>query len=590
MKVKVTFPEQMLTVEAEEGTTLLSAEIAAGLHPDAPCGGAGRCKKCRAEILSESGGRESVLACRTLLSHDLIVFPAPEAGHRILSEGMGVPDKICPPIKEYRLRVDKASLKSPDSDWERVKKAVFEASGIGIRPDPAAAGNLRKVLEELSYSPQAVLYRDELLALRKGGRLLTAAADIGTTTLVLLLADAKSGEILSAVSALNPQTEYGADVISRANYAMQHPGNELTEAIRSALDGLLQKALKEACASPEELFSVVIVGNTCMHHLFLGIDPASLVLSPYVPAISEPLVLNASDYGLHHANKRAKLFVLPCIAGFVGADTAAVMLASDFDRREELTLAIDIGTNGELVLGNKDRTIACSTAAGPALEGAKITFGMRGAAGAIDHAWISDGELHYTVIGGGKPRGICGSGLLDLTAALLQAEVLDETGRFFEPSELPEASRPLAKRLDSIDSMRCFIIAWEEESETGALLYLSQKDIREVQLAKAAIAAGIRLLLKAHGSSLEDVHTILLAGAFGNYMSPESACRIGLLPAELLPKIETAGNAAGCGALLAALNEDGLQRAEKMSAETEFLELGANPDFQECFIDELDFP
>ena len=586
---QVNFPLQNRTVAVEAGTTVLAAEIAAGLRPNAPCGGMGVCGKCSVEILGPDGSRETVLACETKIDRDLTVFAESEEEHRILIEGVGELSRIAPAVKTVSLKVEKATLQSPTSDWERLRQAIFAAAETEIRPDPTMADGLGKTLEALDYRPQAVLYRDELLSLRKEGRLLTVAVDIGTTTVVLYLADGITGEVLSTGSMLNPQTEFGADVSSRANYAMEHTPRALSSVIRSAVGELLSSALSEANASEQDVFSIVIVGNTCMHHLFLGIDPSSLVLSPYVPSISEPLVLNAADYDIP-INARGKLFLLPCIAGFVGADTASVMIACEFDRRDKLTLAIDIGTNGELVLGNRERTAACSTAAGPAFEGAKITFGMRGAAGAIDHAAIENGVLRYSVIGGGKPRGICGSGLLDLTATMLSAGVLDETGRISDPEDLPKQNRELENRIRTIGDLRCFVIAEASESETGECVYLSQKDIREVQLAKGAMAAGISLLLEYLGKQEDEIQKVLIAGAFGNYMSPESACAIGLIPAKLLSKIEMVGNAAGRGALMCALNETYYLRSAKMAAKTEFIELASNPNFQDRFVDELMFP
>ena len=655
----ISFPYQKLTIQAEEGTTLLEAEIAAGLSPDAPCGGKGLCGKCTAEILTEDGVWKQVLACRTVIDRDLTVRTDagdsadnnhvqiltestmsaqidPDADQRAsaASRQVSVGDEQAsadglkasagdqygpaaaihrnPAIKAVNLQVERPSSSHPVSDWERLKSAVLAAGGPELCPDPVMADGLQKKLEALDYAPQAVLYHDELLALRRPGRLLTAAVDIGTTTVVLYLADQEDGKLLSSSSMLNPQTRYGADVISRANYAMEHSVTELSSCVRRAVNELLFEALKKADASAEDVFSVVIVGNTCMHHLFLGLDPTGLVLAPYVPAISEPLVLDASSYGLH-TNAGAKLFMLPCIAGFVGADTSSVMLACDFDRREELTLAIDIGTNGELVLGNRHRTVACSTAAGPAFEGAKITFGMRGQEGAIDHARIENGVFTYTVIGGGKPRGLCGSGLLDLTAALLEAGVLDETGRLAEPDELPPESRALGDRIRNLDGQRCFAIyettkagkencssaernKYSDKTEqgngsvNGQIVYLSQKDIREVQLAKGAMAAGIGLLTKHYGCRESDIQKVLIAGAFGSYMSPESACAIGLIPTSLLSRVEQVGNAAGSGALKAALSESAFNRATAMVSRTEFVELAADPDFQDRFVDELYFP
>ena len=586
--VKVSFPLQNQTIEAERGTTLLAALIAAGLRPDAPCGGMGICGKCRVEILTETGERESVLACRTKLDRDLTVFPAGGESHRILTEGVGTAADLSPAIHTLDLTMVKPSLKDPSSAWTRLQRAVRDAGGGMLRPDPAMADSLARSPEASDEPLQAVLYGDELLSLRPGGRLLTAAVDVGTTTVVLYLADQQTGEVLATRSMLNPQTEFGADVISRANYAIEHSPQILASSIRGAVNELLSGALAAAGAAAEDVYSLVLAGNTCMHHLFLGIDPSSLVLSPYVPVITDPLVLDAAAYGLH-ANPRAKLFLLPCIAGFVGADTAAMMVACGADQRDELTLMMDIGTNGELVLSDGTRMVACSTAAGPAFEGAKITFGMRGAEGAVDHASIENGALRLSVIGGGKPRGICGSGLLDLTAALLRAGILDETGRLAESDELPDVSDALKSRLQTIGNLRCFVIAEADESGTGERLYLSQKDIREVQLAKGAMAAGIALLLAHLGREAADIQKVLIAGAFGSYLSPESACDIGLIPAELRGRIKAVGNAAGAGALMCALSEPCFRRAAEMAERTEYIELAADPSFQDRFIEELMF-
>ena len=589
MLYTVSFPLQNTEITVRAGTTLLAAEIAADLRPDAPCGGVGACGKCRVDILAENGDRRSVLACETKIDRDMTVFFSEEEAHRILTEGTGTVTELAPAIRALRLQVEKPSLKDPSSGWTRVKRAVLDAGGGEIRPDAKLADGLEKTLNSLEYAPEGILYHDELLALRGGGRLLTAAVDIGTTTVVLYLADAQTGEVLATGSTLNPQTEYGADVISRANYAIEHSPQPLAAAIRAAIRDLLSDALKQAHAEARDVFSIVIAGNTCMHHLFLGLDPESLVLSPYIPSVADPMALDASPFGFP-VNPRAKLFLLPCIAGFVGADTAAVMVACGAEHRKELTLVIDIGTNGELVLCENGRMVACSTAAGPAFEGAKITCGMRGAEGAIDHAHIENGALRYTVIGGGRPRGICGSGLLDLTAALLKAGVLDETGRFADPDELPKQSRALADRLQTIGGLRSFVIASGKESGTGEAIYLNQKDIREVQLAKGAMAAGIALMLAHFGRKAGDIRKVLIAGAFGNYMSPESACAVGLIPAQLLERIEAIGNAAGAGALMCALSEPCFLQAAQMAAHTEFIELAADPDFQDRFVEELMFP
>ena len=373
------------------------------------------------------------------------------------------------------------------------------------------------------------------------------AFDIGTTTLVCYLLDGHTGDLLSRKSCLNPQGRYGADVISRIQYALEGGGQELADCIRSALVRLTAEAAAEVGIDPEQITAAAIAGNTAMHHLLLGIDPRPLVTPPYMPALSEPL-----DRGIAR--------ILPNIAGFVGGDTVGCMMALRFDELEELSLLIDIGTNGEMVLGSKDRRIACSTAAGPAFEGARISCGMRGAAGAVDRVWREGETVRFRTIGDAPPQGLCGSGLLDLAAVLLDMEIIDESGR------LEEQAYTLCENVT-----------------------LTRKDVREVQLAKAAIRAGIELLARQMGVRVGDIRRVYLAGAFGNYMDPASACRIGMIPPVLQERIVPIGNAAGEGAKRCALSRAEFSYAGRLARETEFLELASLPQFQDCFVDALEF-
>ena len=372
------------------------------------------------------------------------------------------------------------------------------------------------------------------------------ACDIGTTTVVVYLLDGHSGRLLARSSAMNPQSQFGADVISRIQHALAGGGEALKGCIRDTLRALCADAAAQAGIDPAAITRAAIVGNTAMHHLLLGIDPRPLVTPPYMPALRDALQVGCAR-------------ILPNIAGFVGGDTVGCMTATRFDQREELTLLIDIGTNGEMVLGDRHRRVACSTAAGPAFEGAKISCGMRGAPGAVDHVTVKNGKLTYSVIGGGEPKGLCGSGLLDLVAALLELGVIDESGRM------------------------------EEDFTLCPNVKLTQKDVREVQLAKAAIRAGIELMCAHLGKRPEDIRAVLLAGAFGNYMNPASACRIGMIPPVLLEKIQSIGNAAGEGAKLCALSEREYAYSQDLAANTEFLELASLKDFQDCYVDALEF-
>lgn len=472
-KYTVTFQPNRIAVQVERDTTLLQAQIGAGLRPDAPCGGKGTCGKCKVTI----DGRE-VLACQTKADRDMTV-------------------------------------------WLEEKKSVKILTG-GLAVTAVPDGTDRYVL----------------------------AFDIGTTTVVAYLLDGSTGQLIAQSSCMNPQSQFGADVISRIQHVLHGGKDPLQSCIRETLTRLTREAADKAGISPEEITAAAIVGNTAMHHLLLGIDPKPLVTPPYMPGVFEALELKGDR------NVR----ILPNIAGFVGGDTVGCLVATRFDKLEELTLLIDIGTNGEMVLGNKHRRIACSTAAGPAFEGARISCGMRGAEGAVDHVTLENGEIKYHVIGEGKPMGLCGSGLLDLVAVLLDTEVIDASGY-----------------LEGKQYSLC-------ENVT-----LTQKDVREVQLAKAAIRAGIELLAEKMGVQVEAIRKVYLAGAFGSYLTPASACRIGMIPPVLVDRIEPIGNAAGEGAKLCALSREEFAYSQTLAKHTEFLELASLPQFQDCYVDALEF-
>ena len=482
-QIRITFINENKTVAVEKGTTLLDAQIKAGLLPDAPCAGKGICGKCK--ILVD--GKE-VLACQTTVEKDMVVECVKKGHNNFLTKGITVQ----------------------------------------VEPD-----------RKHSY---------------------VIAFDIGTTTVVAYLMNGHTGELLSWSSALNPQTQYGADVVSRIQLAIEEGVDVLASCIRESLAALVSEVSNKAGIKAGEIKLATVVGNTAMHHLFLGIDPTSLIKPPYMPNISKAMKIPAK--GILPIAADGTIRILPNIAGFVGADTVGCMLSTRFDQLNELTLMIDIGTNGEMVLGNNSRMLACSTAAGPAFEGARISCGMRGAEGAIDHVWLEDGHVCWHVIGEGAANGLCGSGLLDLVAVLLEMGVIDETGKLLCGS---------AYRLGDTS------------------VELTQKDIREVQLAKAAIRAGVELLAKYLGESVAHIHSVYLAGAFGSFLNPSSVCRIGMLPPSLQNKITSIGNAAGEGAKLCALNEEEFEYSMRLAEKTAFLELASLPQFQDCYVDSLSF-
>ena len=564
MEYRVRFVREDREIAVPSGTTLLQARIDAGLEADAPCGGKGTCKKCAAEIRrTGDAGWQQVLMCQTAVDGDLEVR-LPEAGGklRVLTDASGADMTWNPMVRAVQLEVPPCLRGESSADWTRLAATLAE-QGITVQdPDPTVCAGLGHLLAQRKGRVWAVISGDRVLDVRADAPdMYMVAFDLGTTSVAGYLIDANTGATLATAGERNPQARFGGDVISRVDYALANGTGELSRCAREVVDGLIRRMCVGAGVSWERVLAVSLAGNTAMHHLFLGIAPDSLVKAPYNPTLSQPLTLRASDCALH-AHPRALLYMLPVIGGFVGADTVACLISGDWLRRDRLTLMIDIGTNGELVLGDRTRRVACSTAAGPAFEGAKIACGMRGADGAIDHAWLEDGQLKWHVIGEGPARGICGSGLVDLMAALLARGDMDGSGRL-----------AAGDRFDIGD--------------TG--VYLTQKDVREVQLAKAAMAAGLRLMAARLGVSIGDIREVDIAGAFGNYINPDSACAIGLIPAELRDVIVPVGNAAGAGAKLALCDVNAWREAETLARTTEFLELATLPEFQDEFVEQLNF-
>lgn len=570
---RVFFIREKKSIEVPQGVTILEAERRAGLVPDAPCGGAGQCGKCQVQVRGRI-----VKACQTEVRDGLEVdtMVPQKKDHVILEEGFSRRVEYRPELQMHKIRLEKAAPGDKRSDWDRMLEALSQAGGpdgAQIKPDLLLASTLyerRREAEEW----YVIHTEEEILELRREkGRRYFAAFDIGTTTVVGYLLDAADGSAAAVESGMNPQAQYGADVIMRANYGLEHGTEELSGCIRGKINEMLEVLAAKAGADVRDIFQVSIVGNTCMHHLFLGISPGSLVHAPYTPAVSQRLTLRAADYGLL-IHPKGQLLMLPDIAGYVGADTCGCLVAVRPDRKDEITLMLDIGTNGEMVLGNRERLVTCSTAAGPAFEGARIECGMRGAAGAVDHVFRENGVWRCTTVGNLPAVGLCGSGLIDLVAQLRLTGQIDESGRLESGQE---------------DS-GVFVLVPPEASGNDRGVYLTQKDIREVQLAKAAIAAGIRLLMKELSIAEEDISCVYIAGAFGNYMNPASAGAIGMLPGKLAERVKPIGNAAGEGAKIVLVNGEELRGTDDLVRKIDFVELASSPDFQDCFVDELEFP
>ncbi|HHX74976.1 MAG TPA: DUF4445 domain-containing protein [Firmicutes bacterium] len=609
-KHTVTFPGG-LTFTVTAGTTLKEIMNDAGINFDFPCGGRGRCGKCKVLLTAGAGeptaeDRKALsaeelaqgirLACMTKVQSDLQVefLSEKNVSHQILLSGLDRTAKVEPHLVKRYVEVDKATVEDMRTDWQRIKDGLA-AQGSDSKADTARITVIRDVpdlLRSARHKITAVIHNNEIRGLEPGNtteKLLGMAFDIGTTSIAGYLMDLYTGKELAVTSTLNPQTQFGADVISRITHVNTDPDGlkDLHRVVTDAVNTLLGEAVAQAGVTRQDVYAVSVVGNTCMHHLFVGINPRDVALAPYVPVIAEPLEINPRELRLE-INPAGKVFVLPNIAGFVGADTVGVLLATELDKSEEIKLVVDIGTNGEMALGNKNRILACSTAAGPAFEGAQITCGMRGASGAIDHVNFASG-VDYSVIGDVEPLGICGSALLDTVAGLLKTGLIDPRGRFRKPEEVTNpAGRKLTDRLISYNDSPAFLLAGGEAGSRP--IVVTQKDIRELQLAKGAIASGIRILIRNYGLEVEDITEVLLAGAFGNYLNPHSACAIGLIPPELEDRIKMVGNAAGAGCKLALLSTGEYRRAAVAARNVEFIELGSDPAFTNTFANAMLFP
>ncbi|MFO7151872.1 MAG: ASKHA domain-containing protein [Bacillota bacterium] len=583
-KYTVTLMPENLKLQAVENATLKDVFGEYGIKFEFPCAGTGKCKKCKVRIVKGSS-EDEVLACRFKVTEDVVVeIPKMEQKHEILEEGVEREVELDPLVKKRYAELPPPSLEDNRDDLKRLTGNVPLKSNLKVLRE------LPEKIRESEFKVTLVTWKDEVLAIEKGDTSLVhlgMAFDIGTTTIAGYLLNLSTGAEIARVSALNPQTKFGTDVISRINLASQTPDGleKLHREVVNELNNLIEKALAGTDFKREDIYAVTTVGNTTMQHLFLKVQPKYLALAPYVPVFSEPVVVDAAELGIR-INPDGKVFAMPNIAGFVGADTVSAALACEMDKYDELRLLIDIGTNGEMVLGTKDKLLACSTAAGPAFEGVHIACGMRGATGAIDHVKIEEG-LKYTVIGGGKPAGICGSGLLDIVAELLKVGIVDKRGRMAKPETISGPAEIYKDRLRDINGFLSFVL--EEDTATGQPVFVNQKDIREVQLAKGAIAAGIQILLEFFGAEVEDIKEVFLAGAFGNYLKPESACRIGLIPPELEGRIKPVGNAAGVGAKLALLSEREYERAVRLSQNIHYIELSALPQFSQIFAKKIVF-
>jgi uncharacterized 2Fe-2S/4Fe-4S cluster protein (DUF4445 family) len=602
-------PRRELTVAS--GTSILRAAHDAGIDVTATCGGRGRCTSCRVKFVSGAVppptigdevqlGDEQVregyrLACQCVPTEGVTVQLAPpleEAAFQILGAGAGVAGRVA-----IASGVDKQLVKValPREEHHQTSDVEQLAAAVGMTPADVAPGVLAGLPSALRDDPAGVTvttFAGRILAVERGDTTsmrFGLAIDIGTTTVVTTLLELTSGEQLASVSSLNPQSVFGGDLMSRIAFAQFNPVK--LKMLHTRILGLLNQHVAEVCRASGVLskwiYKVVVVGNTCMHHVLLGIDPSHVGLAPYAPVMRHALSVPARELFLKVAPE-ARVCLLPIVAGFVGADAVGVALATRIYEGDMQRIAVDIGTNGEVLLGSAARLWACSAPAGPAFEGGQIRHGMRGAAGAIDRATVDD-DIEVHTLGDADALGICGSGLLDLVAGLLDAGVIDWTG-LIQVDARDTLPATLRERVVMRGEERMVIVRRAGESGAPRELVLTQDDIRQVQLAKGAIASGIAMLQHVAGVPGARVGELMLAGGFGNYLSIASAVRIGLIPDLPRERIRYVGNAAALGAQLSLLSEPERARANDIARRIEHVSLAAHPDFEQIFVDCMNFP
>ncbi len=606
-RVTLDFVPAGKSVRVPSGVSVFDAALWNGVAVDSTCGGHGTCKKCRVRIADGSvpvsrlderaftpdqladGWR---LACMANAVANLTV-DVPELTTRPKAATVGVGRQVIlrPAVQKRLIELEEPTLADQRTDVQRVRDALDD---LELTIDPGLLRSLGTTLRAAKWTVTAVVVGTDLIALEPGdttGSSYGIAFDLGTTTAVGTLMDLTTGAPIAVASMLNQQQPFGADVISRISATMLDPEalDKLRAFAHGTLDELAQEVCTQAGVSPDQVYEVALAGNATMAQLALGIDPEPLGVAPFILATESYEGLLAMDLGVH-VHPRARAMVFPHLGAYVGGDIIAGVLAAGMDRDKRLRLFIDIGTNCEIVLGNGERLMATAAPAGPAFEAASIRCGMRAAPGAIEVVTIGEDGIALQVIDDVAPIGLCGSGLVDAIAELHRAGLMDDSGRFV-PQEAIAANRPdIAGRFVERDGERLFVLATAAESGNGEDIYLSQRDVRELQFAKAAISTGWKLLLEEFGAEESEIQQVLLAGSFGTYLSAKSAVGIGLVPSIPVVRIVSAGNVAGEGAKMALLSDSERHGARALLDEIHYVELSDRTDFNDRFVDELAFP
>jgi uncharacterized 2Fe-2S/4Fe-4S cluster protein (DUF4445 family) len=606
-RVRLKFLPDGAEFRVPSGTPVFDAASWNGIAIDSTCGGYGTCKKCKVRVVDGSVPVGSVdprafspselddgwrLACRAMAREDLVVeVPPLQTRPKAALAGVGRHVILRPSVQKRHVVLDEPTLEDQRPDLRRLLDAIDD-----LEPT-ASVEVLRKlggVLRSSGYDVTAVVVDEELVDVEPGDttdRRFAIAFDLGTTTVVATLLDLETGVPVAVRSMLNRQQPFGADVITRVSATMMDEAalGKLRGAAQATLEELTAEVCADAGVEGREVYEITVCGNQTMMQIALGIDPEPLSMAPFIVSTNSFPGVSAADFGVP-VHPRAHAYVFPSLGAYVGGDIVAGMLATGMTRDQRLRLFIDVGTNSEIALGSNERVLATAAPAGPAFEAAQIRCGMRAADGAIEGVKIDGDGLRLQVIGDLEPVGLCGSGVVDVVAELVHNGLLDHSGRFAEVEVVEASGRPqLASRFAMIGKERVFVLH-ERGSSAEESVFISQRDVRELQFAKASIATGWQILLRDLGVEPGDIQQVLLAGSFGAYLTPLSAVRIGLVPNLALPRIVSAGNVAGEGAKIAALSARERAEADAILREVQYVELSGRADFNDLFIDQLSFP
>jgi uncharacterized 2Fe-2S/4Fe-4S cluster protein (DUF4445 family) len=599
----VTFLPSYRKIDVPRGTTILDAAQRAGLNINVVCGGLGKCGKCVVYVQSgktefdrekhsrffteEELTKGACLACATSLLGDLEVI-IPDSTliqeQKILIEGQETEIEFHPSVRKYYVELEPPTLADPSPDLSRLLWGIQKSGGPVAEKMYAPLEMLREIPAMLRHSGWKVT---GTIALVPGGyrlidlqenntskRLYGAAVDLGSTTVVVYVWDLVSGNVVGVASNYNRQISCGEDILARVNFAKKNGLTKLQSLAAESINTALTAASNTAGIDRDDIYEVVVAGNTVMTHMLLGIDPAYMIAEPYVPVVRRALSVAANRLGIA-CNPNGGVFAFPAVSDFIGGDIIADILSCGMGEREEVSLLIDIGTNFEVVLGNRDWMFSCAGAAGPALEGGEVLFGMRANPGAIDQITIEYGTLNpaYTTINGIRPRGLTGSGLIDLLAEMLSACVIDRNGRINAGINNP--------RVKKGPHFPEFVVVWAKETDIGKDIVITENDIKNLIMSKASVHAACVTLMKEAGVSRHDISAIYFAGAFGNYLNKKNATIIGLIPEIPSDHIKNIGNGAVTGANIALINRRKRKTLDEIALRIAYIELNADPAFME---------